>query len=301
MSHPDHSRLRIARDAGVMTITIDNPPVNVLDAALMKELRQILVAVHGDSAVRVVVFDSADHDFFIAHVDMTLIDDPHAFDEIARDVPTGLNVFQALGELVRSLPQVTIVKLAGIARGGGAEFIAACDMTFAAVGRAGLGQVEALMGIVPSGGAMQYLSTRMSRGRVLEIVLGADLFGAEEAAVFGWINRALPAAELDGFVDRLARNIAALPDGVAQAAKRVLPAPDLMSGFAREEAEWLMLFADPTAEHLIRGGLAAGAQTTHGERRLESLLRELRTEQESSSTPQAGTWPSRLSPTSGVR
>lgn len=273
MSDLNYSKLRIARLDGVATVTIANPPVNVLDAPLMTELRRFLLSVHDDDTIKVVVFESGDPDFFIAHVDMTLIDDHHAFDEIASDVPAGLNVFQALGEMVRALPQVTIVKLTGLARGGGAEFVAACDVAFGAIGRAGIGQIEALMGIVPSGGAIQYLSTRMSRGRVLEIILGADLFGAEEAAAYGWINRALPADELDGFVDTLARNIAAVPDGVVQAAKRVLPPVDLMAGFAREEAEWGKLFAKPAAERRIRGGLAAGAQTREGEKRLEAMLR----------------------------
>ena len=272
----DHyEKLRVAHRSGVVTVTIDNPPVNVLDAALMSDLRRFLTEVRDDDAARVVIFESASPDFFIAHVDMALIDDPHVFDEIAREVPAGLNVFQALGELVRQLPQVTIVKLAGVARGGGAEFIAACDMVFGAIGRAGLGQVEALMGIVPSGGAMQYLSTRMSRGRILEIILGGGLFGAEDAAAYGWINRALPAAELDDFVDTLAGHIAALPAGVAQAAKRVLPPADLSAGFAREQAEWATLFAEPAAERLIRGGLARGAQTVDGEKRLEEILRSI--------------------------
>jgi enoyl-CoA hydratase/carnithine racemase len=272
---PEFTKLRISREGGVITATIDNPPVNVLDAALMGELRGFLAQVREDRTAKVIVFESGNPDFFIAHVDMTLIDDPHAFDEIARDVPAGLNVFQALGEMMRALPQVTIAKLAGVARGGGAEFIAACDMVFGAVGRVGLGQVEVLMGIVPSGGAMQYLSTRMSRGRVLEIILGARLFGAEEAADYGWINRALPADELDGFVADLARDIAALPESVAEAAKRVLPPADLMQGFAREEQEWGKLFANPAAERLIRGGLARGAQTPEGEKYLEAILRNI--------------------------
>jgi enoyl-CoA hydratase/carnithine racemase len=269
------AKLRVSIDRGVATVAIRNPPVNVLDAGLMGELRGALATLRDDPAVRVIVFESAVPDFFIAHVDMTLIDAPDAFDAIAREVPAGLNVFQALGELVRGMPQVTIAKLAGIARGGGAEFVAACDMAFGAIGRAGLAQCEALMGIVPSGGAMQYLSTKMSRGRVLEVVLGAELFGAEDAAAYGWLNRALPADELDGFVASLAHNIANLPEGVAVAAKRVLPPADLAVGFAREEAEWGRLFAQPATEALIRGGLAAGAQTPAGERRLEAMMREL--------------------------
>lgn len=275
MPNSEYAGLRVTRRAGVATVTLANPPVNVLDASLMGALRRFLLSIRDEETTRVIVFESANPDFFIAHVDMTLVDDPTAFDEIARDVPDGLNVFQALGELLRAAPQVTIAKLAGIARGGGAEFVAACDMAFGAIGGAGLGQIEALMGIVPSGGAMQYLSTRMSRGRVLEIILGAELLSAEQAAAYGWINRALPAAELDSFVERVARNIAALPPGVIKAAKRVLPAENLMDGFEREQAEWTMLFAEPAAEQLIRGGLAAGAQTIDGEKRLESLLRSI--------------------------
>jgi len=276
MTDTDFSRLRISRADGITTITIDNPPVNVLDVPLMSEIRSFLLSVRNDPDTRVLVFQSADPEFFIAHVDMTLIDEPHAFDEIAREAPEGLNPFQAFGELLRKQPQVTIVKLAGLARGGGAEFVAAADMTFAAEGRAGLAQCEALMGITPGGGATQYLSSRMTRGRALEVILGADLIDAATAERYGWINRALPASELDGFVGRLARNIAALPEGVIAAAKKAVPPVNLREGFLREHDAWAGLFARPAAEKLIRGGLKAGAQTKDGERNLEGLLRELR-------------------------
>lgn len=276
MTDTDFRKIRISRADGVATITIDNPPVNVLDVPLMSEIRRFLLSVRDDPDTRVLVFQSADPEFFIAHVDMTLIDEPHAFDEIAREATEGLNPFQAFGELLREQPQVTIVKLAGLARGGGAEFVAAADMVFAAGERAGLAQCEALMGITPGGGATQYLSSRMTRGRALELILGADLIDAATAERYGWINRALPASELDVFVDRLARNIAALPEGVIAAAKRALPPEDLWDGFKREHEAWAGLFARPAAEELIRGGLKAGAQTKEGERNLESLLRALK-------------------------
>ncbi|WP_419246076.1 enoyl-CoA hydratase/isomerase family protein [Serratia sp. NFX21] len=242
MTDTDFGRLSISRDHGVSTITIDNPPVNVLDVSLMSEISRFLVAVRDDPDTRVLVFQSANPEFFIAHVDMTLIDEPHAFDELARHAPEGLNPFQAFGELLREQPQVTIVKLAGLARGGGAT---------------------------------QYLTSRMTRGRALEAILGAELIDAATAERYGWINRALPAAELDDFVDRLARNIAALPEGVIAAAKQAMPAPDLREGFYREHDAWAGLFARPAAEKLIRGGLKAGAQTRAGERNLEGLLRGL--------------------------
>ncbi|GAB3139728.1 enoyl-CoA hydratase/isomerase family protein [Microbispora hainanensis] len=144
-------------------------------------------------------------EFFIAHVDMSPGDTPDALGKLAHGLPGGVNVFQALGELLRHQPQVTIVKLAGMARGGGAEFVASADMAFAAIGRAGIGQIEALMGIVPGGGGTQYLATRAGRNRALEAVLSADLYDAETAERYGWVNRAVPADELDDVVDRLAR------------------------------------------------------------------------------------------------
>ncbi|MFD6938527.1 enoyl-CoA hydratase/isomerase family protein [Streptomyces goshikiensis] len=275
MHHDAYATLRVSLEGGIARVTLDNPPVNVLNVALMADLRHLLTALRDDDSVRVIVFDSASPEFFIAHVDMTLVDTPDAFDRFAADLPDGVNVFQALGELLRHQPQVTIVKLAGTARGGGAEFVAAADMAFAAIGRAGIGQIEALMGIVPGGGGTQYLAGRIGRNRALEAVLGAGLYDAETAERYGWVNRAVPAAELDGVVDRLARDIAALPEGVIAAAKRALAPEDLSEGLRREHDAWAGQFARPAAERLIRGALASGAQTRDGERDLEGLLRGL--------------------------
>ncbi len=223
MSLPAFSRLRVSTEAGVTRVVIGNPPVNILDAGLAAELVGLLDALRDDADVRVIVFESADDEFFIAHVDMSLIDEPTAFDELTQSLPSAANPFQAMALRLRAQPQATIVKLAGKARGGGAESVAAADMSFAALETAGLGQIEALMGIIPGGAGTQLLAERTTRGRALEIVLGADLIDAATAERYGWINRALPAADLDAFVDRLARNIAALPDGVIAAAKSALP------------------------------------------------------------------------------
>ncbi|MFI6172771.1 enoyl-CoA hydratase/isomerase family protein [Nocardia sp. NPDC051052] len=275
MNHDAYPTLRVRRADGIAYVTLDNPPVNVLNVAMMSDLRKLLSALRDDDSIRVIVFDSADPEFFIAHVDMSLVDTPDAFAELAADLPDGVNVFQWLGELLRHQPQVTIVELAGMARGGGAEFVAAVDMTFAAIGRARIGQIEALMGIVPGGGGTQYLAGRVGRHRALEAVLGAELFDAETAARYGWINRAVPADELHDLVDRLARDIAALPEGVIAAAKHAVAPEDLTDGLLREHDAWTGLFARPAAEQLIRGGMANGAQTREGERDLEGLLRGL--------------------------
>ena len=275
MNQHGYSQLRVSIEGGIARVTIDNPPVNVLGFGLMTDLSTLLTSLSADSSARVIVFDSAVPDFFIAHVDMTLGGDQDAVSELMARAPEGLNPFQALGEQLRHQPQVTIVKLAGVARGGGAEFVAAADMAFAAIGRAGLGQIEALMGIVPGGGGTQYLGQRIGRNRALEVVLGAGLFDAETAERYGWVNRALPAGQLDDFVDRLARDIAALPDGVVAAAKSALGPADLGAGMLRENEAWGGLIYRPAAGELITRGLAHGAQTPDGERDLEGLLRQL--------------------------
>lgn len=275
MTYDHYTTVRVDREAGVIRVSLDNPPVNVLSIALMTDLRDLLTALRDDDSVRVIVFDSADPEFFIAHVDMTLGEQMGALQELATSAREGVNVFQAVGELLRHQPQVTIVKLAGIARGGGAEFVAAADMVFAAIGRARIGQIEALMGIVPGGGGTQYLTSRIGRNRALEAVLTAELYDAETAERYGLVNRALPADDLDDFVDRIARDIAALPDGVVTAAKHAIAPADLADGLVRENDAWAGQIGRPAAGRLIGGGLENGAQTRDGERDLEGLLRRL--------------------------
>ena len=270
---PSYSTLHLTTDHGVARIVLDHPPVNALGVTMMRELRTALDALRDDAATKVIVFSSANPEIFIAHGDLTMGEQMDALHALAAEAPPGANVFQAVGELLRHQPQVTIVKLAGKARGGGAEFVAAADMAFAAAETAGLGQIEALMGIVPSGGATQYLRQRTGRNRALEILLTGDLYDAPTAAAYGWINRAVPAADLDAYVDRVARHIADLPDGVIAGMKSTLPPEDLSAGYAREEAAWGALISRPETGQLMADALARGAQTPTGERDLEGLMR----------------------------
>lgn len=276
MTVTQHSKLlHLNIENGVASITIDNAPVNVLSGALIKALQQLLGELSGNSEVKVIVFDSANPDFFIAHVDINILEEQDILDELGKAAPEGLNIFQAVGEMIREQPQVTIVKLKGIARGGGAEFVAAADMCFASLEKGKLGQTEALMGIIPGGGATQYLSSKMTRNRVLEIILGADLFDAATAERYGWINRALPDAGIDTFVTRLAQNIAALPEGVIEAAKRVLAPVRNVEGFKAENDSWEKLAFIPGTAEIMKKAMENGAQTVVGELRIEELLRAL--------------------------
>lgn len=131
---------------------------------------------------------------------------------------------QVVHEEVRSLPQVTIAKLTGLARGGGNEFLMALDMRFAAIGKAGQAQPEVLLGIMPGGGGTQYMTSLAGRARTLELILGAQLVDAELAERYGLVNRALPADEIDEFVDSLAARIGALDPGIIAAVKTAVTA-----------------------------------------------------------------------------
>lgn len=275
----EYQSLRLARQDGAMWVTIDHPPLNVLDAVLMPELDDLARRAAGDAALHVIVFQSADPDFFIAHGSMHFANQPETLMNLRLgDVGTEhLNPMMRLHERLRALPQITIGKLAGLARGGGAELLSALDMRFAAKGKAALAQMEALVGIIPGAGGTVYLPQLIGRSRALEVIVGAALFDADQAERYGWVNRALPPDELDGLVDDLARRIAERAPGMARAAKRAVnaAAPDLRDALTINQMLLVETFSAPAATTLTNAALAKGAQTRDGERDLEGLLADL--------------------------
>lgn len=283
MHYNDLAGLRVSVNDGVATVTLDHPPLNLMDGVLLPSLRGFVNRVRGDADVRVVVFESADAEFFIAHGDMGYVTDPEALPAAttaalaaAPDVPVpdGLNILEAMSEEVRSLPQVTIGKVAGFARGAGNEFLLYLDMRFAAIGRSGQAQPESMLGILPGGGGTVNMTRLAGRERALELLLGGELVGAELAERYGLVNRALPAAELDAFVDTLARRIAGLRPQVIAAIKatvNAVAAPIPREAYAAENTSLYSLFGEEVVE-IARRQLAAGVQTRNGERDLEGLL-----------------------------
>ncbi|WP_411759568.1 enoyl-CoA hydratase/isomerase family protein [Streptomyces tunisiensis] len=286
MSYDDLSALTIDVTDGVATVTIDHPPLNLMDASLLPSLRAFIARVRDDADVRVIVFESADPEFFIAHGDMAYLTDPDALPEATRaaiaaapdaTIPEGMNILQALSDEVRSLPQITIGKLAGFARGAGNEFFMSLDMRFAAIGKSGQGQPEVLMGILPGGGGTVTMTRLAGRARALELILGAELVGAELAERYGLINRALPAGELDAFVGSLARRIAGLrPDviPITKAAVDAIAPPIPHAAYAVENEGLYAAFGDDVTE-LAHKLLAAGIQTREGEREHERIANSM--------------------------
>jgi enoyl-CoA hydratase/carnithine racemase len=271
-----YSTLHVSVTDGVAYAVIDNPPINLLDAALMTDLDRFTGAMSAATDVRVIVFDSADPDFFIAHGDMRIAEDPQSFAalDVASEQDPSLNPMMRLHERIRTLPQITIAKLRGLARGGGAELLSAMDMRFAAREHAGLAQPEDTMGIIPGAGGTVYLPGLVGRARALEIILSGQLVDAPTAERIGWVNRAVPAAELDHVVDTLAARIAALAPGVARATVEAVDtaAASTAGGLATANELFGRLVSTPDAGRRGEAALAAGAQTRDGERRLEALI-----------------------------
>lgn len=216
MNYADYRLLKTSVDQGVATVLIDNPPINLFDMPLIEEMIRLGQDLKADNDVRVIVFESADPDFFIAHVDISLI---QQLPVETAEAPVELSFFHEMLENFRTMPKVTIGKVQGRARGGGSELLLALDMRFAALGTACFAQPEVMVGIIPGGGGSARLPRLIGRGRALEIALGCDDLSAEMAERYGYINRALPAAELGPFVTRLAQRIASFPPEAVALAK----------------------------------------------------------------------------------
>jgi len=274
MAYEGYECLRVRVDAGVALATIDHAPINLLDMALIQELDRFGREVESDSDVRVVVLESANPEFFIAHADVNLIQ------ELPSDVeqkPTELPAFHVMVDRFRTMPKATIGKIEGIARGGGSELLLSLDMRFAAIGHAVLAQPEVALGIIPGGSGTQRLPRLVGRGRALEIVLGCEDFSAEVAERYGYVNRALPAKEIGSFVDALAHRIASFPAEAIALAKRSVAAAESspVDGLLEEAHCFNQTLATDEAKRRMSRFMEMGGQTPRVERRLGRIAGKL--------------------------
>jgi len=210
--------LRIKNEGAVLFVEIDAPPMNLNGPELIRDLVSLIQQAEADKSIQVIVFKSADPEYFISHVDVTKIKEN-------REAAMKLNGEASIGLLYHYMSRsrlVTIAQIEGRVRGVGSEFVLACDMRFAALESAIFGQFEPSFGVIPGAGGAQHLTRLLGRSRALEVMLSADDYNAELAEKYGWVNRALPARELDGFVSALALRIAKFPAaGRAVVKKRV--------------------------------------------------------------------------------
>jgi len=275
VDHQGFESLRVEVSDGVAEICFDHPPINLMDAVLIGDLFRLAPRLAADDRVKVVLFRSADPDFFIAHADVTLIQSLP--DEDPEDI-VEMSAFHKMVESYRTLSKVTIGVVEGIARGGGSEFLLSLDMRFGALGRCLLGQPEVALGILPGGSGTQRLPRLMGRSRALEVVLGCDDFDAATAERYGWINRALPPEELGPFVTRLARRIASFPAGAIALAKQAVheAEPGFAPGLLYEQRAFAATLRSDAARERMKRFMEAGGQTRDVERDLQVYMESLK-------------------------
>jgi len=193
------------RSRGYCRVTFEHPPINTITATTVAELAELVGLIEQDPDLTVVVFDSANPDFYLAHYDTE--HDPGRTAALPRG-PTGMHAWLDLLVRLSRAPVVSIASIRGCARGAGSEFVLACDLRFASRENTFLGQFEVAMGLVPGGGPMARLSRLVGRGRALEILLVADDLDGPRAAHYGYVNRVIADDQLDDEVEAIASRLA---------------------------------------------------------------------------------------------
>ncbi len=264
MPYSDYKCFRFRFDAGIAFVSINHPPINLLDEVLSQEFDRLGRELEADQSVRVVVLDSALPDFFIAHSGLGRVGSASKTVSHTRS----FRLTQTIGERFRNMPKAVIAKIEGRARGGGSEIALAADMCFAAIGKAIFGHPEVAVGLVPGGGSTQRLPRLIGRGRALEVILGCNDFSADLAERYGYINRALPANELTSFVENLARRIASFPAHAIAHAKAAVDNgafSSISEGLLVEAHESDLSVASEVTQARVTEALKVGAETYEGE------------------------------------
>jgi enoyl-CoA hydratase/carnithine racemase len=238
-------------------VTFDMPPVNIFGPKHLPLLNDVITTIETDPEVKVVVFNSAVDGFFITHYDFL------APLEDSLSIPPGPTGLQALPDMLVRLsraPVVSIASIRGRATGVGSELALASDMRFASREKAILSQWEVGAGLVPGGGPMARLPRLMGRGRALEVLLGADDIPGDLAERYGYVNRSLPDAELDGFVEALAMRIASFDKEAIAETKRLVDVASLPADL-EIRPEWDAFLASlgrPASQKRIKALMARG-------------------------------------------
>src|ERR1700723_878119 len=251
------AQLRITRRSpAYWRVTIDNPPINVMGPEMVRQFQETIGAIEADEHVRVVAFDSAVDGYFLNHSDfLAKLEDLTSMPA----GPTGLPPWpDFLARLTRA-PVASIALIRGRATGNGSELTLACDMSFATLAKAIISQWEGGAGLVAGGGPMARLPQLIGRNRALEVLLSSEDIRADQAEAYGYINRALPDAELDAFVEALATRIAKFDKWAIAQTKRLVDTslpPDVELGAGGEAG--IASLGRPAAQEGIKQLMARG-------------------------------------------
>ena len=239
MQYDKFTTFNVRIENAIAWVTFDYPPVNIQGLPMLADLDMLAQKLEADRDVKVVVFQSENPEIFVAHADTEFLKDMSGT-AVSRDEVKLLDLQRVL-ERISRVPQATIAKIEGFARGGGHEFALACDMRFAARGKARFMQMEVAMGILPCGGGASRMARQTGLGRALEIILGAQDFDADQAEAYGTVNKALDPEEIGPYVEALAKRIALwTPESINACKQAVYASIDMpIEEALKEEAYWL--------------------------------------------------------------
>jgi enoyl-CoA hydratase/carnithine racemase len=208
-------------------IVMNNPPLNLMGPEFVLQLREIMAAIESDEQLTVVVFESAVEGFFLNHSDFNV--KLEQLTSISQG-PTGLEAWPDILVRLQRVPVVSIALIRGRATGNGSELTLACDMSFASREKTRLSQWEVGVGMVAGGGPTARLPRLIGRNRAMEVLMGSDDIGGDLAQAYGYVNRSLPDAELDAFVEALATRIASFDKWAISNTKRLVNAASQTPG-----------------------------------------------------------------------
>ncbi len=271
----DYKLIRVEAAGRVATATISNPPVNVITLELLAELEALSHELKADPDLLVVVFKSADPDFFLAHFDVAAILDRPTDTPARREVQ--VKPFHAMCERYRTMDKVVIAQIEGRVGGGGSELAASLDMRFGVRGKTKINQMEVPLGILPGGTGTQRLPRLIGKGRAMELILAGDDLDAETAERWGYLNRIYEAGEIGPAVEKLARRIASFPVEAVRLAKQSVNQSErpLLEGLFEEAYLFDQTLRTDGAKRNMRKFLEIGGQTREGELRMGDLAGEL--------------------------
>ncbi|MBI4673652.1 MAG: enoyl-CoA hydratase/isomerase family protein [Chloroflexi bacterium] len=208
------TQILVEKSAGIARVTLNKPPLNVIDIALMQELTAGLDTVRADPSTKVVVL-GAQGKFFCAGVDIK----DHTADRVAQMLAD----FHALIRTLWSLEQPTVAAVQGSALGGGMELALACDFIVAS-DKAKFAQPEIQVGVFPPIAALA-LPRLMPHKKALELILTGEPMDAASAERFGLVNVTAPAENFDAAVNSFVARLTKLSGAVLRLTKRATSIP----------------------------------------------------------------------------
>jgi enoyl-CoA hydratase/carnithine racemase len=213
-------QITVEVDGAIGMITLNRPQkLNAFTIEMVRELSDALAMVAGSDAVRVIVLSGAGR-AFCAGADVHLLQDLVSSQDEARGRAL-VDGMRLVAHAIREAPQPVLGSVHGVAAGGGANLVLACDLRIAA-DTAQIGQVFMKVGLHPDWGGAYFLPRLVGAAKALELFIGAELVGAAEAERLGLVNRVVPAADLAGATRAWARQIAAAPPLAVRRAKRAV-------------------------------------------------------------------------------